>query len=63
MVGKGHSERLLVGLETPVREDVVSRLRRQVEAGAYHPPVHELVDRLLDAVIARHGPSLGDRGE
>jgi hypothetical protein len=35
------------------RHDVIDRLRRQVAAGSYQPPVDELVDRLVDVVIAR----------
>ena len=63
MVVNPYSEIGLIGLETPIREDVVTRLRRQVEAGAYDPPVDELVDRLVHAVIAHHGPSSEDRPE
>jgi len=64
MVGKGHSDRWWApGGEPPVRDEVVSSVRRQLEAGSYHPPVEDLVDRLVDAIIARHGPSPEDRGQ
>lgn len=36
-----------------VRQEVISRLRRQVAAGAYHPPTDELVDRLVGLILAR----------
>jgi Anti-sigma-28 factor, FlgM len=35
------------------RHDVIVRLRQQVADGAYQPPVDELVDRIVSAVIAR----------
>jgi hypothetical protein len=35
------------------RHDVIVRLRQQVAAGAYQPPVDEIVDRLVSAVMAR----------
>jgi hypothetical protein len=35
------------------RHDVIDRLRQQVAAGSYQPPVDELVNRLVDVVIAR----------
>lgn len=36
-----------------IRLDVVSRLRQQVAAGSYQPPVDELVNRLVNLVLAR----------
>lgn len=36
------------------RHDVIVRLRQQVAAGAYEPPVDELVNRLVSVVIAQH---------
>jgi hypothetical protein len=38
------------------RHDVIDRLRQQVAAGSYRPPVDELVNRLVDVVIARRTP-------
>jgi len=35
------------------RHDVIIRLRQQVAAGAYEPPVDELVNRLVSVVMAR----------
>jgi len=35
------------------RHDVIVRLRQQVADGAYRPPVDEVVDRLVSAVMAR----------
>jgi hypothetical protein len=35
------------------RQEMVLRLRRQLAAGAYQPPLAELVDRLV-AIVARH---------
>jgi len=35
------------------RHDVILRLRQQVADGAYQPPVDEIVDRLVSAVMAR----------
>jgi hypothetical protein len=35
------------------RHDVIIRLRQQVAEGAYQPPVDELVNRLVDVVMAR----------
>jgi hypothetical protein len=35
------------------RHDVIVRLRQQVADGAYRPPVDEIVDRLVSAVMAR----------
>jgi hypothetical protein len=35
------------------RRDVVRRLRQQVAAGVYDPPVEELVDRLVHLVLQR----------
>ena len=44
------------GYSDYVRSELVRRLRRELAAGVYDPPVAELVDRLVDAVIARHAP-------
>lgn len=38
---------------TANRDDVILRLRQQVAAGAYQPPVDELVNRLVSVVMAR----------
>jgi hypothetical protein len=35
------------------REDVIVRLRQQVAEGAYEPPVDELVNRLVNVVMAQ----------
>jgi hypothetical protein len=35
------------------RHDVIVRLRQQVADGAYEPPVDELVNCLVSAVMAR----------
>ena len=35
------------------RHDVIVRLRQQVAEGAYQPPVDELVNRLVNVVMAR----------
>ena len=40
------------------RHDVIVRLRQQVAAGAYQPPVDELVDRIVSAVIARRAADI-----
>jgi len=37
----------------PDRHDVILRLRQQVADGAYQPPVDELVNRLVNVVIAQ----------
>jgi hypothetical protein len=37
----------------PDRHDAVARLRQQVAEGAYRPPVDEVVNRLVSAVMAR----------
>jgi hypothetical protein len=42
---------------------VVRRLRQQVEAGVYDPPVEELVDRLVHLVLYRQAtrrPDIAD---
>lgn len=39
------------------RQDVIVRLRQQVAAGSYQPPVDELVNRLVDVVLARRTAS------
>lgn len=39
------------------RQDVIVRLRQQVAAGSYEPPVDELVNRLVDVVLARRTTS------
>jgi hypothetical protein len=44
------------------RQDVIVRLRQQVAAGSYEPPVDELVNRLVDVVLARRAPSGGAPG-
>jgi hypothetical protein len=36
------------------RHDVIVRLRKEVADGAYRPPVDELVNRLVNVVMARH---------
>lgn len=46
-----------------VRRDVVRRLRQQVAAGAYDPPVEELVDRLVDLVLHRQAARRTDIGD
>jgi len=38
---------------TANRQDVIVRLRQQVAAGAYQPPVDELVNRLVSVVMAQ----------
>ncbi len=38
---------------TKNRHDVILRLRQQVADGAYQPPVDELVNRLVNVVIAQ----------
>ncbi|HET9772024.1 MAG TPA: hypothetical protein VFS16_14120 [Acidimicrobiia bacterium] len=35
------------------RRDVIVRLRQQVAAGSYQPPVDELVNRLVSVVMAQ----------
>ena len=35
------------------RHDAIVRLRQQVADGAYQPPVDEVVNRLVSAVMAR----------
>lgn len=62
MVRLGHSQPVEPGVarsgyEHHVRPELVRRLRQQLAAGAYDPPVEELVDRLVSAVIARHAPN------
>ena len=42
------------------RHDVIDRLRREVADGAYQPPVDELVNRLVNAVMAHR--AAGPRG-
>jgi hypothetical protein len=44
------------------RHDVIDRLRQQVAAGSYQPPVDELVNRLVDVVMARRATSGGTPG-
>jgi hypothetical protein len=39
---------------TVSRHDVIIRLRKEVADGAYRPPVDELVNRLVNVVIAQH---------
>jgi hypothetical protein len=46
-----------------VRRDVVRRLRQQVAAGAYDPPVEELVDRLVHLVLNRQAARRTDIGD
>jgi hypothetical protein len=46
-----------------VRRDVVRRLRQQVAAGAYDPPVEELVDRLVHLVLHRQTARRTDIGD
>ena len=41
------------------RQEVIVRLRQQVAAGSYEAPVDELVNRLVDVVLARRAPSGG----
>ena len=36
---------------------MILRLRRQVAEGAYEPPVDELVNRLVNVVLARRASS------
>ncbi|HEV7865747.1 MAG TPA: phosphoribosyltransferase family protein [Acidimicrobiia bacterium] len=52
----GGAEKLAMERMHPVsanRHDVIVRLRQQVADGAYEPPVDEIVDRLVSAVLAR----------
>lgn len=44
------------------RQDVIVRLRQQVATGSYQPPVDELVNRLVDVVLARRATSGGTPG-
>ena len=46
-----------------VRRDVVRRLRQQVAAGSYDPPVEELVDRLVHLVLYRQATRRADVGD
>lgn len=46
-----------------VRRDVVRRLRQQVAAGVYDPPVEELVDRLVHLVLSRQATRRSDIGD
>jgi len=46
-----------------VRRDVVRRLRQQVAAGSYDPPVEELVDRLVHLVLTRQAARRTDVGD
>ena len=46
-----------------VRRDVVRRLRQQVAAGVYDPPVEELVDRLVHLVLNRQAARRTDFGD
>ncbi|MGH8975197.1 MAG: hypothetical protein ACRD0C_18585 [Acidimicrobiia bacterium] len=46
-----------------VRRDVVRRLRQQVEAGVYDPPVEELVERLVHLVLYRQATRRADIGD
>ena len=39
------------------RHDVILRLRQEVAEGAYEPPVDEVVDRLVNVVMARRAAS------
>ena len=39
------------------RHDVILRLRQEVAEGAYGPPVDELVNRLVNVVMARRAAS------
>ncbi|MCA1843643.1 MAG: hypothetical protein LC792_10750 [Actinobacteria bacterium] len=43
------------------RHDVIVRLRQQVADGAYQPPVHELVNRLVTVVMARRAAANSPR--
>ena len=46
-----------------IRRDVVRRLRQQVAAGVYDPPVEELVDRLVHLVLVRQATRRADIGD
>ncbi|HEY3239425.1 MAG TPA: flagellar biosynthesis anti-sigma factor FlgM [Acidimicrobiia bacterium] len=46
-----------------VRRDVVRRLRQQVAAGVYDPPVEELVDRLVHLVLQRQATRRANVGD
>jgi hypothetical protein len=46
-----------------VRRDVVRRLRQQVAAGVYDPPVEELVERLVHLVLTRQTARRTDFGD
>ncbi len=46
-----------------VRRDVVRRLRQQLAAGVYDPPVEELVDRLVHLVLHRQATRRADTGD
>jgi len=43
------------------RHDVIVRLRQQVADGAYQPPVDELVNRIVSAVMARRAAGIPPR--
>jgi hypothetical protein len=45
----------------PTRHDVIVRLRQQVADGDYQPPVDELVNRLVTAVMARRAAANSPR--
>ena len=40
------------------RQDVIVRLRQQVADGAYQPPVDELVNRIVNVVMARRAAEI-----
>ena len=44
------------------RQDVIVRLRQQVAAGSYEPPVDELVNLLVEVVLDRRATSGGAPG-
>lgn len=46
-----------------VRREVVRRLRQQVAAGVYDPPVDELVDRLVHLVLSRQAIRRAELGD
>jgi hypothetical protein len=46
-----------------VRRDVVLRVRQQLAAGDYDPPVEELVDRLVHLVLYRQASRRTDVGD
>jgi hypothetical protein len=63
MRSMGHVNRTAPAGDSCVRQEVVRRLRDQLATGDYHPPVEELVDRLVSLVIARQTGKRAGSGE